>query len=276
VLLRIDDLDGERCRPEFVERSLVDLEWLGLDWDGPVYFESAGQSTMNRALRELVERGLAYACTCSRGDVLSAQSAPQAGASEPRYPGTCRDRYDSPEAAERASGRAPVIRLRVPEGVVPISDGLFREQAFDVQSEVGDFMIGRRDGAPAYQLAVVVDDALQGVTEVVRGSDLLPSSARQTLVARALSLPLPSYFHVPLVTDEAGRRLAKRARDLGLAELRERGVDPRAIVGWCARSAGLSAPERASPAEVLAAFDPKRLAREPAALAPAEIERWRR
>ena len=271
VLLRIDDLDGERCRQEFVDRALYDLEWLGLDWDGPVYFESSGLEAVQKAVSSLLERGLAYACTCSRTEIRNAESAPQQGVAEPRYPGTCRGRYRSLMAAEAESGRSPLVRLRVPDGPVAFTDGLFGPQSFDVQREVGDFMIARRDGAPAYQLAVVVDDHLQGVSEVVRGADLLASTARQLLITRALGLPAPSYFHVPLVTDPNGRRLAKREKDLGIAELRARGADPRAIVAWAARSAGLLVPERATAREVLGVFDPSLLIRDSVVLSPEEV-----
>jgi len=259
LLLRIEDLDGARSQPELAALAVADLTWLGLDWDGPVHVQSHGVERLMAAVHELFAQGRAYACTCTRSDVRNAQSAPQLGSAEPRYPGTCRGRYASLEQAERDSGRAPGVRLTVGEGVVEFHDQLFGAQRFDVNAEVGDFLIARRSGAPAYQLAAVVDDATHGVTEVVRGSDLLPSTARQWLLQDALALPHPEWLHVPLVTDEAGRRLAKRERDLGLAELRARRVDPRAIVGWAARSAGLDVPERATAREALAAFDVARI-----------------
>lgn len=276
VVLRIDDLDGDRCRPEFVEHAQRDLEWLGLDWDGPVHFASSGVERMVAAVRDWLSRGLAYACTCSRSDILNAQSAPQRGDGEVRYPGTCRDRYASLEEAERRSGRKPAVRLRVAPGAVAFDDQLFGPQRFDVQAEAGDFAIARRDGAPAYQLAVVHDDALQGVTEVVRGADLLPSTARQLLIGRLLGAPQPLWLHAPLVTDGQGRRLAKREKDLGLSELRARGVDPRAIVQWAATSLGMPVPERVSAREVLTVFDARRLRRDEVALSPDTIEGWMR
>lgn len=269
--MRLDDLDGPRCTPALAEAALRDLAWLGLDWDGPSYVQSTGLAEISAAAGSLAQRGLAYACVCSRGDIRSAQSAPQQGESEPRYPATCRGRYGSVAAALAQTGKPAGLRLLVPDGAVPVKDELVGDCTFDVQATVGDFLIAKRDHAPAYQLAVVVDDARQGVTEVVRGDDLLESSARQRLLQQALGLPAVRYFHVPLVVDEAGRRLAKRHDDLSLAELRAGGTDPRAIVAWAARSCGIAYDERASAADTLPAFSLKALPREVATLTSAEV-----
>jgi glutamyl-tRNA synthetase len=223
----------------------------------------------------LLEQGRAYACTCTRQDLRDSLGAPQLGVSEPRYPGTCRGRYAGLAQAERASGRRAGIRLLVPEGAIGFEDQLAGPQSFDVQAEVGDFMIVRRDGIPSYQLAVVVDDAAERVNEIVRGDDLLPSTARQWLLQRALSLPHPSWAHVPLVLDEQGRRLAKRAFDLGLSELREGGVDPRRIVAWAARSAGLEPGELATARELAPAFSLERVPRQPVVLGAADLRMLR-
>jgi glutamyl-tRNA synthetase len=196
---------------------------------------------------------------CSRGDLRTSQSAPQAGVSEPRYPGTCRGKFASVAEAERITGKPAGVRFIVPEGRVELVDSFAGPFAVDVAAEVGDFLIARKGGLPAYQLAVVVDDAAQGVTEVVRGDDLLPSTARQYLLRRALRLPEPAYFHVPLVVDSAGRRLAKRADDLSLAELRDRGVDPRAVASWAARTAGILDAERETAAELASRFAMQRV-----------------
>jgi glutamyl-tRNA synthetase len=254
MLLRIEDLDGPRVRPELAQAILRDLEWLGLDWDGAPYVQSAGVELIRDAAVHLAECGLAYACTCSRADVRTAQSAPQQGDDEPRYPGTCRGRYTSVAEALSQSGRAPGLRFAVSPGAVTICDRFAGIETFDVAAEIGDFLIARRDGAPAYQLAVVVDDAEQGVTEVLRADDLLPSAARQWHLQRALRVPHPTWIHVPLVTDETGRRLAKRRDDLSLAELREAGADPAAIVGWAAKSAGMHVDERLTAAQATNAF----------------------
>lgn len=277
LVMRLEDLDGPRATAEFADAALRDLAWLGLDWDGSAYMQSTGLTEIAAAARQLERDGHAYACVCSRGDVRTAQNAPQQGDAEPRYPGTCRDRFSSLASAEAQTGRKAGLRLRVPEGQQLVSDLLLGEQRFDVQASVGDFLIAKRDGAPAYQLAVVVDDARQGVSEVVRGDDLLPSAARQQLLQAALGLPSVRYLHLPLVVDETGRRLAKRHDDLSLAELRNGGTDPRAIVAWAARSAGLDCAERIDAREALSAgdFDLGRMPREPVTLDVATVTRLR-
>jgi glutamyl-tRNA synthetase len=275
LLLRMEDLDGPRAEARFAEAALRDLEWLGLDWDGPVWLQSDGLPRLNAAVNALIESGQAYPCVCSRGDIRSAQSAPHAATLEPRYPGTCRGRFASFAEAEAQTGRSAGARLLVPEGSVRIDDGVNGESTWDIARDVGDFLIAKRDKAPAYQLAVAVDDAAQGVTHVLRGDDLRSSTARQWHVQSALGLPHPAWFHVPLVTDESGRRLAKREADLGLAELRAGGTDPRAIVAWAAQSAGIDVPDRVAARDVTAAFDLARLPRSPVHLDPATIEALR-
>jgi glutamyl-tRNA synthetase len=271
LLMRLEDLDGPRAKPEMSEAALRDLAWLGLDWDGPDYVQSTGLEEISAAAQTLEERGLAYACVCSRGDVRSLQSAPQLGDAEPRYPGTCKGRFSSVAAAETETGKPAGLRLLVPEGNVTVKDELLGERTFDVQREVGDFLIAKRDRAPAYQLAVVVDDARQGVTEVVRGEDLFPSAARQRLLQQALGLPAVRYVHVPLVLDESGRRLAKREDDLSLQELREGGTDPRAIVAWAAKSCGIPCGERITARVALINFALAKVPREPLILDAATI-----
>jgi glutamyl-tRNA synthetase len=272
VLLRIEDLDRARSRPELVGACLRDLEWLGLDWDGELRLQSSDTSAYAEALERLLESGQAYACTCSRRAIERALGAPHASDGERRYPGTCRGRYASLAEAERAGGAAVGIRLRVPAGELELEDGCAGRVRTDVQREVGDFLLARRDGAYAYQLAVVVDDARAGVSEVLRGDDLLSSAARQAHLQDALALPRPRWFHVPLVVDGQGERLAKRRADTTLAELRAAGVDPRALIAWAARSAGQSCPERALAREVLRSFDLARLPRTPVRLGPEEQE----
>ena len=252
--MRMEDLDGPRCEPRFVEQALHDLEWLGIDWDGPVVLQSSGLPRFALALDRLLALGFAYPCVCSRGEIRAAQSAPQAGVLEIRYPGTCRGRFRSVEQALKATGREPGIRFEVPPGSVAVDDRFAGSREFDVAAAVGDFLVGRRDGTPSYQLAVVLDDADQQVTEIVRGDDLLPSTARQILLQRALGLPSVDYYHVPLVVDASGRRLAKRYDDLSLAELRQRGVDPRTIVTWVAASAGMQSGERLPAEQYLPLF----------------------
>jgi glutamyl-tRNA synthetase len=269
--LRIEDLDAARARPELIDNVLRDLEWLGLDWDGPPRRSSSDTSALERACSSLVESGQAYPCVCTRAEV-AALSAPHAGEGESRYPGTCRGRWRTLEEARAASGRPAGLRLLVHPGPVRISDRLHGEVAFDVDAEVGDFLVRRRDGGFAYQLAIVVDDATDAVSEVLRGDDLLPSAARQALVMGALGLPRPDWVHVPLVLDERGERLAKRRGSFALARLREAGADARATVAWAARSAGLDVTERCTAREVLAAFDLARLPRSSILLRDAELE----
>ncbi len=261
VILRLEDLDGARARAEFRDQACRDLEWLGLDWDGKVRVQSAELERLGEALRSLVKLGVAYPCVCSRAEIRAAASAPQQGSEEARYPGTCRGRFESAEEAHRRTGREVGLRFAVPDGLVDFTDALSGRHAFDVRGAVGDFLVGRRDGTPAYQLAVVVDDAEQGITEVVRGDDLLSSTPRQLLLQRALGLPTPIYYHVPLVVDQTGRRLAKRHDDLSLLELRERGIDPRAIVHWAAQSAGVACDAPVSASECTPLFSMQRLPR---------------
>jgi glutamyl-tRNA synthetase len=275
LLMRMEDLDGPRAETRFADAALADLAWLGLDWDGPSFLQSTALPRLNQAVSELIAAGKAYPCVCSRGDIRSAQSAPQGGSVEPRYPGTCRGLYASFAEAEQRSGRAAGARLWVPEGSISIDDGFSGTSSWDVATEVGDFLIAKRDKAPAYQLAVVVDDAAQGVTEVVRGDDLLPSAARQWHVQNALGLPHPAWFHVPLVTDDQGRRLAKREADLALAELRAGGTDPRAIVAWVARSAGMACGDRVSARELTPLFQLARVPKTALFLSAAQLEALR-
>jgi glutamyl-tRNA synthetase len=263
VLLRIEDLDRERVKPGMLEECVASLRWLGLDWDGEPLLQSAEPEPARAALAELVARGLVYGCDCSRKDIERAASAPHAEDGELRYPGTCRARALLAERGTRGLG----LRFRVPEDELELEDGCAGPFQADVAREVGDFLLARRDGALAYQLAVVVDDARSGVNEVLRGEDLLPSAARQAHLQRALGLPSPRWYHVPLVLDADGQRLAKRSGALSLAALRARGVDPRAIVAWAAASAGQEAPERLAPAELLPRFDLARLPRAPVRLA---------
>jgi len=266
LLLRVEDLDGERSDPRFDDAARRDLEWLGLDWDGEPSIQSDHLARFDEAVQALLARGAAYPCVCTRADLRTLSRAPHAGDREPRYRGTCRDRYPSVDAAERATGRTASVRLRVPPGVVTLHDRVAGDYSLNVAEDVGDFLIARRGGGAAYQLACAVDDAAQGVTEVLRGDDLLPSAVRQWHVQEALGLPHPELAHVPLVVDANGRRLAKHEDDLSLFELRSRGADPRRIVSFVARSAGLEVPGAATAREVVGAFDLGRLPKTPVRL----------
>ncbi len=263
VVLRLEDLDASRARPEFVRGCVEDLAWLGLDWDGPPRVQSEGREQLVAALAGLERRGLVYPCVCTRSEIEAALSAPHPGESGARYPGTCRGRFRDAAHAERETGRRAALRLAVPERELELTDRVVGPLRSNPSREVGDFPLTSRDGQIAYQLAVVVDDARDGVDSVLRGDDLLDSTGRQALLQELLGLPRPTWAHVPLVVDAGGRRLAKRADDLSLAELRARGVRPGAIVAWAARSAGLDVPAELRAEELLPAFDLARIPRIP-------------
>ncbi len=241
LLLRNDDLDAGRSRPEFVEAFMEDLAWLGLHWDeGPVA-QSGRIALYEDALRRLKEGGWVYPCECSRRDVLLALGAPHAGEDEPRYPGTCRGKAIQHPEMSRVSWR-----MRVAAGeVVEFEDGAKGRQRFVAGRDFGDFVVWRPDGLPSYQLACVVDDAGMGMTEVVRGEDLLASTARQLLLYRALGCKAPQFHHCPLVRDSEGRRLAKRHDALSVRELRRAGWSAAGILHGIASGAmdGLSTRE---------------------------------
>jgi len=270
IVLRMEDLDRERVKPGLSDGVLRDLEWLGLDWDGPVRVQSEDVEPMRAALRALIDRGLAYACVCTRKEIRAAQSAPHAGEENARYPGICRGRFASLAAAEQFAGRTPAVRFRVTPGQIEIDDEFAGRFTCDVERESGDFPIARGLDAFAYQLAVVVDDARMGVNEIVRGDDLLPSAARQKRLQEALGLPHPRWYHVPLVVDESGRRLAKRSDDLALETLRERGVDARQVVAWVARRSGLASAEPCTASELAPSFDLKSVPHAPVVVGPGD------
>lgn len=271
IILRLEDLDSERVKPGMVEASIEDLRWLGLDWDGEVYLQSQSVGEINAAASALIDHGLAYPCVCSRREIQAAMSAPHGDQVDPIYPGTCRGRYESLAAAEAESGRPAALRFAVPDTVVRIEDHIQGVHDFDARRSIGDFPILRGLGMPAYQLAVVVDDARQGVSEIVRGADLLESCARQWLLQDALGYPHPRWWHVPLVADAAGRRLAKRSDDVALARLRAAGADPRQIVAWVARSIGIDVGARARAEDILDRFDIGCLPKSEVRLSTAEL-----
>lgn len=254
LILRNEDLDPDRCRPEFVTAMLEDLRWFGLRWaEGPdvggpcgPYTQSERRAHYLEAFRRLHAGGFLYPCRCSRRDVQRALAAPHAGEDEPVYPGTCRpaageagfrvppdlvwEPADWPRREAAGSERRVNWRFRVPEGGrVEFLDGEAGPQVFVAGRDFGDFIVWRHDDVPAYHLAVTVDDALMGITEVVRGADLLPSTARQLLLYRALGWAAPRFWHCPLMVDERGVRLAKRHDALSLRALRERGATPEGL-----------------------------------------------
>lgn len=232
LLLRIDDLDTDRCRPAYVESALADLGWLGLVTEPPVYFQSARIPLYREALARLHAAGLIYPCHRSRRDLTGALSAPhepvvgdQAATDEPLYPVEWRPAPDAPLPALDAAGFTLNWRFRVPDGEeITFNDALAGPQSAIAGNVFGDFLVWRKDGLPSYQLACAVDDAALGITEVVRGADLVRSTFRQLLVLRALGVTAPDFAHAPLMLDEKGARLAKRHDALALRTLRESGV----------------------------------------------------
>lgn len=262
LFLRNDDLDRARCRPEFVAAMIEDLRWFGFAWREPVLTQSERLPLYRAALAQLHAAGLIYPCTCSRKDVAAATSAPHEGApvnvapvsdrrhsatspdgrlsetgaplappdDEPLYPGTCRpENLTSAEHAHRATWpfTGHNWRFRVPDSeALAFTDGHFGEQRAVAGRDFGDFLVWRKDDFPSYQLASIVDDAALGITEVVRGADLIKSTFRQLLLFRALGHVAPAFYHCPLVTDDAGVRLAKRHDALALRTLRAAGRTP--------------------------------------------------
>jgi glutamyl/glutaminyl-tRNA synthetase len=260
LIFRNEDLDPERCRPEFLDDMIRDLRWLGIKWsEGPdcggpfgPYVQSERRAFYFEAWEKLRDRGLVYPCTCSRKDVAQAAGAPNEGDDEPLYPGTCRPRgraaHDcspslcagaDPSASLRAGRATPSPqtaparvnwRFRVPDGEpISFTDLHLGPQLVTAGRAFGDFIVWRRDDVPAYQLAVVVDDAAMRITEVVRGRDLLKSTARQILLFRALGWDIPDYYHCDLVRDESGMRLAKRHDSVSIRKLRETGWTPEEV-----------------------------------------------
>ncbi len=270
-LLRIEDLDPDRSKPEQVRLLEEDLHWLGLDFDPPTWRQSERAEVYREALERLKAEGRAYPCWCSRAEVAAASSAPHPGEEGPRYPGTCAALPAGAPPPAGKESRSPAWRFRVEPGVERFDDGVHGAQAQDVAAVVGDFVVCRADGVAAYQLAVVVDDALSGVTDVLRADDLLGSTFRQLQLYRALGYPAPRFAHVPLLLGEDGHRLAKRSGALTLRALKERGVEPRKVVGWLAHSAGLSDGRPVPAPALVEEFSLQRLTKSPFTVLEAQL-----
>ena len=235
-MLRNEDLDPQRCRAEFVVAMYEDLKWLGIEWNegpdcgGPFapYSQSERRPFYFEAWKKLREGGWIYPCSCSRKDLAAAAAAPNEGDDEPLYPGTCRNR---PDEGSFDSTLGVNWRFRVPDGqAIEFVDRDLGPQSFIAGRDFGDFVVWRRDDVPAYQLAVTIDDAHMQITEVVRGADLLKSTARQILLFRALRYDVPDYYHCSLVRDISGIRMAKHHDAASIRYLRERGLSPAEIL----------------------------------------------
>ncbi len=264
LLLRVEDLDPQRSKEEYITALREDLRWLGLDWDE----EMPQQSTRSQVYEACFDRLPVYPCYCSRNE-LHAASAPHASDGRIVYPGTCRRL--TPEQ-RREQTRIPAWRVAVPEREISFTDGVFGLQQENLATDCGDFILRRSDGVYAYQLAVVCDDALGGVTEVVRGCDLLSSTARQLWLYEALGFHAPRFYHVPLLVAPDGKRLSKREQSMDLSRLKER-MTAREILGKLAHLSGLADTDApASPQELLPDFSWSRLRPENIAIFP---EKWK-
>ena len=258
MVLRVEDLDRDRSKPAFVDDVQRDFETLGLTWDDGPYFQHDRDEAYRAACEELAARDLLYPCYCSRAD-LHAASAPHRG-EKLVYPGTCRYLSDSERAAREAAGRTGAVRLIVPDRTFSLVDLVQGEYRQNLAAECGDFLVRRADGAFAYQLAVVVDDAAQGVNSVVRGMDLLCSTPQQMYLQELLELPRATYAHVPLIVGDLNRRLSKRDRDAALDELLARFGSPAAVIGHIAGITGLApTADPIMPEELLNTFSIARL-----------------
>lgn len=258
LLLRMEDIDSPRIKHGAAEQALDDLRWLGLDWDGEVVVQSQRKKLYRVAFEELKKREHIYPCICSRSDVLAAASAPHAGDEGPTYPRTCahRSAVDIPDQPH-------CWRFRVDHSPV-FTDDFAGEQKIDLLAAVGDFVVWKNDDTPAYQLAVVVDDAKMGITHVVRGNDLIPSTPRQILLDDALYFDHRQYTHLPLVVGPDGKRLAKRHGDTRLSTLRQQGMQPEQLLGLLAFSCGwLEKPTPITAKECLSMFDMSRIPPQP-------------
>lgn len=266
MLLRIEDLDPDRCRPEYAAQLKEDLCWLGLDWDEETEPQSQRSQIYAAQLETLQKQGLIYPCYCTRNE-LHAASAPHASDGRIIYAGTCRRLTEAQRASQT---RKPALRLIVPDAVFSLHDGVQGDYAENLARECGDFLVRRSDGVYAYQLAVVTDDALSGVNEVVRGADLLSSSPRQLYLQSLLGFPAPSYYHVPLLIAPDGRRLSKRDRDCDLGFLRQH-YAPEQLIGRLAQACGLTKTAAPISAKELASvFDWNKVQTAPIVILPQE------
>ncbi|MBO4549337.1 MAG: tRNA glutamyl-Q(34) synthetase GluQRS [Bacteroidaceae bacterium] len=248
--LRIEDLDPQRSRRDFAMQLQEDLLWLGLPWDGEVVWQSQRDDIYEHYLRQLQDAGLTYPCFCTRADIMATQ-APHETDGRIVYAGTCRGKI----LDEMDKNTPAAVRFMVPDEVITFHDGHYGEQRVNLAKHCGDYILRRKDGAWAYQLAVVVDDALMGITEIVRGRDLLLSTPQQLHLYRILGFPEPTFFHHPLLINENGQRLCKRDLSMDIGILREKHKNPDEIVGFLAFLAGiLPSPTPLNPRDLLPLF----------------------
>lgn len=272
LLMRMEDLDGPRIKAGAAEETLDLLSWLGLDWDEEVLTQSDDLRPYREVMVELCSKGLAFPCQLSRSEIESAASAPQEGARDTAYPSRLRPGTAGTPVPFEDDGSN--YRFLVPEGELEIVDQFAPHRRFDIATSTGDFVVWTKRGTPAYQLSVVVDDLRQGVTDVVRGDDLLESAARQALLYNALGCDAPRWWHLPLVRGEDGHRLAKRHGDTRLTRYREQGTTPDRIIGLAACWCGfIEEPREMNSSMFLECFDLDRLDREPVTMQPGD-DQW--
>ncbi|HEY1686907.1 MAG TPA: glutamate--tRNA ligase [Tepidisphaeraceae bacterium] len=271
IILRIEDLDGPRIKKDAARQAIEDLQWLGIDWDdGPIY-QSERMECYAKAVEKLIEKKIAYPCVCSRKEVESAASAPHAEDGAAVYPGTCRGRFNSIEEAGRASDKAPAIRFIAGDVAIEFDDEFAGHQRFEM-NRLGDFVIAKADGTPAYQLSVVVDDAEMGITHIVRGDDLLDSTPRQIMLYHELGYEqkIPAYCHLPLIIGEDGRRLAKRHGDTRLNHYRQHGVPAQRMLQLLAKWMGIHDTKPKSARDLVDRFDLSKIPHQPIVFSAAD------
>jgi glutamyl-tRNA synthetase len=265
IVLRVEDLDGPRVKAGATEEAIDVLAWLGIDWDEGPLTQRSDLSPYRAALERLATQGDVYPCRCTRKEIEAASlSAPHGDEHELRYPGTCRPARPTPLTPEALDQPGVAWRLRVPDGATTLVDEFAGPHRYSIADTSGDFLVATKEGLPSYQLAVVVDDARQGIDRIVRGDDLLGSTHRQLLLQQRLGIePPPRYYHLPLVVGEDGRRLAKRHGDSRVSHYRELGVSAERIIGLVAEWCGLGERRERTAAEFLARFDLAKLPRGP-------------
>ncbi len=275
MVLRVEDLDPERSKLEYIECLIADLKWLGLDWDegpdagGPCgpYRQDARRELYRQAVTRLKEQGLLYPCYCSRAEIRGLSQAPNGDEPGLEYPGACRGLSVVEQKQRELEGRQPAWRVKVPDREIAFFDLCKGKVAQNLAHQVGDFAVVRTDGVHAYQLAVVVDDGLMHISHVLRGDDLLFSTPRQIWLYHKLGLTVPVFAHVPLLCGWDGVRLSKRHGSTTIAGLRRKGVKAEAVNGYLGHLAGLLAqPEPVTAGELLAEFSLDKLPREPLSL----------
>ncbi len=267
--MRIEDLDGPRIKPNAAAAALETIRWLGMDWDGEVLRQSSDLAPYRAAMRDLAKKELVFRCDLTRSQIAAAASAPHAGEHEVHFSRSLRP---APGEAWNFEDESAAYRFAVGEEDVEIADAVAGRTRVRPCDEVGDFILWTKQGVPAYQLAVVVDDARQGVTHVVRGDDLLPSAARQALIYQALNLPVPAWCHVPLVVGPDGKRLAKRHGDARIESYRNVGVPPERVVAKLAAWCGIGPSDGLTSQEFADRFQLEQLPRGPVCFRPEDHE----